>query len=186
MLLLTLRGTPFLYQGEELGLRDGVIPADHVVDIEGRDPERCPMPWQSPSAAGSGAGFTSGRPWLPIGPDAEQHNVARECADPASVLSLYRRLLAVRRQEPALRSGQILWLDSDDADVLVYRRSHGESSHLVVLNLADRSASVSAGWHGRPIVGIVEVSTSMEGLGRSLSGISIDLEPYEGLVIREQ
>ncbi|MDQ6793300.1 MAG: alpha-amylase family glycosyl hydrolase [Chloroflexota bacterium] len=186
ILLLTLRGTPFLYQGEELGLQDGVVPAGQAVDIEGRDPERCPMPWQSPSAVGPGAGFTTGRPWLPIGPDAEEHSVAKERSDPTSVLSLYRRLLAVRRQEQAFRSGEIRWLDADDDDVLVYRRVHGDSSHLVVLNFADRPASIGAAWIDRPVGGIVEVSSSMHGLGRSLAGPSIDLEAYEGLVIRER
>ena len=66
MLLVTLRGTPFLYQGDELGLRDVPVAPEAVVDVDGRDPERAPIPWLAPSLAGPGAGFTTGTPWLPI------------------------------------------------------------------------------------------------------------------------
>ena len=66
LVLLTLRGTPFLFQGEELGLCDAPIPAEAVVDVDGRDPERAPLPW----TAGVNAGFTTGKPWLPLAPDA--------------------------------------------------------------------------------------------------------------------
>src|SRR3954464_2677589 len=105
MLLITLRGTPFLFQGEELGLLDVPIPPDRVVDVDGRDPERAPLPWEPPSTAGPGAGFTSGEPWLPMSPDAESVNAAAQARDPRSVLALYRALLALRRAEPELQAG---------------------------------------------------------------------------------
>ena len=71
MMICTLRGTPFLYYGQELGLPDAEIPPEQVVDVDGRDPERAPMPWRRPSRAGPGAGFTTGEPWLPVATDAE-------------------------------------------------------------------------------------------------------------------
>src|SRR4051812_11240788 len=91
LMLYALRGTPFVYQGEELGLPDAEIPPDRVVDVDGRDPERAPIPWQPPSEAGPGAGFTTGVPWLPLIAEAEELCVARPAADPDSALSLYRR-----------------------------------------------------------------------------------------------
>src|SRR5204862_3716968 len=100
--LRTRRGSPPLYYGDELGMADVPIPPDRVQDpFEknvpgrglGRDPERSPMPWEP----GRGAGFTAGEPWLPLGADADRRNVALLRADPDSILSLYRRLLALRR-----------------------------------------------------------------------------------------
>ncbi len=100
MLLLTLPGTPILYQGDELGLGDVPIPPDQVMDPvarlmpgRGRDPERTPMPWEG----GPGAGFTTGRPWLPLGDDNQARHVAAQRDDPASMLTLHRRLLRLRR-----------------------------------------------------------------------------------------
>lgn len=184
ILLLTLRGTPFLYQGEELGLADGEVP-DHLrVDRVGRDPERCPLPWEPPSKAGPGAGFTSGRPWLPLPPGAEERNVETQLADPCSILSLYRRLIALRRRTPALRRGAMVWLDGSD-DVLLYRRVEGRSRWLVLLNFAERSTWVEIGLGRRAISGTVAVSTSLSDVGRRLAGPRINLGPYEGLVLRE-
>jgi alpha-glucosidase len=98
MLLLTLRGTPAIYQGEEIGMRDVPIPPERVQDPWGknvpgfgRDPVRTPMPW----TADPGGGFTSGKPWLPIGPALATVNVASQSADPRSMLSLYRDAAAV-------------------------------------------------------------------------------------------
>ena len=112
MLLLTLRGTPTLYQGEELGLTDVPIPPALVRDPWekrvpglglGRDPVRTPMPWDGAPHAG----FTTGTPWLPLGDDHAALNAAAQAHDPASMLSLYRALLALRRREAALSLGAI-------------------------------------------------------------------------------
>ena len=86
-MLTTLRGTPFLYQGEELGLAASAIAERDVVDVDGRDGTRGPMPWEPPSAAGPGAGFTTGRPWLPITSEAEAVAVSRQRLDPTSTLA---------------------------------------------------------------------------------------------------
>jgi alpha-glucosidase len=185
MMILTLRGTPFLFQGEELGLEDGIIPPADVVDPAGRDPERCPIPWDPPSSAGRGAGFTSARPWLPVPDDAERHNVAMETTDPTSVLALYRRLLALRRSKPTLRSGEMTLLETRDRDVLAWRRFDRGGAFVVALNLADRVASVGSAELGREFDGIVEVSASMGRSGERVRGTGVELGPLDGIVVRE-
>ena len=134
LLLLTLRGTPTIYMGDELGMVDTAIPAAEVQDPAeqrepgkglGRDPERTPFPWKS----GPGAGFTTGKPWLRIGADTPL-SVQRN--DPASMVSLYRALLALRRQYPALSTGAISDVAADRA-VLSFRRSKCESTTFAVM-----------------------------------------------------
>lgn len=98
MLLMSLRGTTFIYQGEELGLPDVPIPESSVVDRNGRDPQRAPIPWQSPGLVGPGAGFTTGAPWLPVTEDAETLNVACQQTDANSTLTYYRRLIQLRHE----------------------------------------------------------------------------------------
>ena len=98
VLLLTLPGTVFLYQGEERGLADTPLPPELHTDRDGRDPQRTPMPWLAPRRPAPGAGFTTGRPWLPVGPDADRVNVADQQAEPGSTLHLYRRLIQTRRR----------------------------------------------------------------------------------------
>jgi alpha-glucosidase len=143
MLLLTLRGTPTLYYGDELGLSDVTIPAALVQDPRelrepglalGRDPIRTPMPWD-----GSGnAGFTAARPWLPLHADWPMRNVARMADEPHSILTLYRQLLAARCRHPALSIGDFALLH-EEGDVLAYERRHGGQRLIVALNLGGRS-----------------------------------------------
>jgi alpha-glucosidase len=139
MLLLTLRGTPTIYYGDEIGMRDVPIPPDAVQDPWeknvpglglGRDPERTPMQW----ADGPGAGFTTGWPWLPIAADAHLVNVARQRDDPRSILTLHRRLLALRRARPALAVGDYAPVEAT-GDVLAYVRAAPADRCLVALNL---------------------------------------------------
>ncbi|OXM71848.1 MULTISPECIES: alpha-amylase family glycosyl hydrolase [Amycolatopsis] len=154
MLLLTLRGTPFLYQGEELGLPDTALPPGTGTDRNGRDPQRTPMPWAPPSEAGPGAGFTTGEPWLPVGDTAEHLNVAVERRDPASMLSLYRALLALRRARPSLRHGSQVFLDAPPG-VLAYLRVAGRERTLVALNFGDTPHA--PGFGGRPLLATGDV-----------------------------
>jgi len=130
VLLLTLRGTPFLYAGEELGLEDAVVPPERVVDPGGRDGCRAPIPWTPPAA-----GDDSDAMWLPWPPDASTRNAATLRDDPSSILHLYKRLLAARRASPALRRGTWAPLDVGDTDsVLAYERTDAETGdHRVVL-----------------------------------------------------
>jgi alpha-glucosidase len=147
MLLLTLRGTPTLYYGDELGMTDVPIPPHLVQDPWeknvpgfglGRDPVRTPMPW----SADHNAGFTHGQPWLPLGPDAATRNVAVQSRDADSLLGLYRALLRLRRAEDALAVGDYGRI-AHQGDVLIYERAAGLRRVLICLNLSDRPASLA-------------------------------------------
>jgi len=139
MLLLTLRGTPTIYYGDELGLTDVAIPPARVQDPRelrepglglGRDPVRTPMPWN----ASEHAGFSSVEPWLPLGSDWPTRNVAAQAADAGSMLALHRDLLALRRKHAALAQGDFRLIDADGT-VLAYERWHGDERIIVALNL---------------------------------------------------
>jgi alpha-glucosidase len=133
-MLLTLPGSPYLYQGEELGLVDAVVPADRVVDPGGRDGCRAPIPWDGSEWHGWHA-----EPWLPFAPETDVRHVAALRADPTSILHWYRRILRFRRTSADLRSGAMELVDLG-ADVLAYRR--GEL--LVVLNLGEDAVDLRA------------------------------------------
>jgi alpha-glucosidase len=135
LMLYTLRGTPFIYQGEELGLPDADIPPERVVDVDGRDPERAPIPWRPPSEVGEGAGFTTAKPWLPLVADAEHLCVERQAADPRSMLTLVRRLAAVRARTPVLHSGAQRTVDAG-ADVFAWLREGEGERLLAAMNFA--------------------------------------------------
>lgn len=179
MFLLTQRGTPTLYYGDELGMTDVPIPVDRVQDPWernvpgqgfGRDPERTPMQWDdSPHA-----GFSPVEPWLPVAADAAQVNVACQRDDPRSMLSLYRRLLALRRTHPALALGAIDQVRVVDA-CLCYRRHHQGENFLVVLNLGDGEVRLEG------MVGRVLLSTGLD-RQEAVSGV-LALAPHEGLVL---
>ena len=150
ILLLGLRGTPFLYYGEDIGMVDVDIPADEIVDPPARlaSPEfpwwnrdqcRTPMAW----TGGHGAGFTTGRPWIRIGDDAAERNVATQAADPRSVLACYRRLIRARKAHRALRAGSFAWLDLDQPDVLGWIRGDGPDAVAVLLNFSEEERLVS-------------------------------------------
>lgn len=139
MLHLTLRGTPTIYQGEELGMENVPIPPELVQDPWeknepgrglGRDPVRTPIAWER----APGAGFTTGEPWLPIDTRPGMC-VEVQAGDDASMLTLYRRLLSLRRHEPALTIGSYRTLGADDA-LYSYERRHGNRSIAVVLNFS--------------------------------------------------
>jgi alpha-glucosidase len=142
MLLLTLRGTPTIYYGDELGLSDVVIEASQVRDPRelrepglalGRDPVRTPMSWDE----SENAGFTAANPWLPLHPDWSTRNVARMTEESHSILTLYRQLLALRRGCLALSIGDFGLLQGEDA-TLAYERRHNSERLIVALNLGER------------------------------------------------
>lgn len=146
MLLLTLRGTPTIYQGEELGMENVAIPPERVVDPWelnvpgqglGRDPVRTPLAW----TGGTGAGFTTGTPWLPIDTRPELR-VDTQSVAPESMLSLYRRLLSLRRTEPALSVGDYETLSVDE-HVFIYARSAGGRRLIVSLNFSEEQRSIA-------------------------------------------
>ena len=147
-LYLTLRGTPILYYGEELGMENNNPKRkEDVKDPEGRvnwpneigrDGERTPMQWSD----GANAGFSKVKPWLPVPDSYKTHNVARESKDKNSVLSVYRQLLRLRHQEPALTNGSYIALNEDDPNVLTYLRIDKEEAVLVVLNMSNSPQKV--------------------------------------------
>jgi alpha-glucosidase len=144
-LLMALRGTVFVYQGEELGLPQSEVPYEQMQDpfglanwplIPSRDGCRTPMPWRHDAPQ---AGFSTGRPWLPLDPAHRARAVDRQEADPDSLLHATRRLIALRRAEPALRAGacHVLWAE---ADVLLLQRGEGPGAVLALFNLGSACA----------------------------------------------
>jgi len=154
MLVLTLRGTPTLYQGDEIGIGRVDIPEDRIRDPQhvrepelniGRDPSRTPMAWD----AGVHGGFSSGEPWLPLHPDWPTRNVAGQEAEPRSMLALYRALLALRRSRDVLSVGSWHPVEAPGG-VLAYERRWGGERVRVLLNLT--GAGVAMAWAGRVLL----------------------------------
>jgi alpha-glucosidase len=181
MLICTLRGTPFLYYGQELGLPDADIPSARAVDVDGRDPERAPMPWQRPSQAGRGAGFTTGEPWLPIMSDAETLCVESQQKDPASTLSFVRRLVWLRARERTLQYGSQQVADAAP-DVFCFERQL-DARFLVTLNFSSRRVplGLTGGFDG---AAVMELSTDPGRERGRVDPRSLELEPDEGLILR--
>ncbi|MBK1438490.1 DUF3459 domain-containing protein [Parapedobacter sp. ISTM3] len=187
MLLLTLRGTPTLYYGDEIGMRDVAIPAEEMQDPQGlnmpekdlsRDPCRTPMQWSGEAHAG----FSTAKPWLRVDKRYRRVNVERQRDDPFSMLSLHRKLIELRNSEPALNQGSYTPLFSND-QVIVYRRDSPDGdSFLVVLNLTSRPCryrqSQQPYLHGQ-----VVVATSPE-MEDTIISENIYLNGDEGIVVR--
>lgn len=149
-LLLTLRGTPFLYYGDEIGMAEarlGDVPSRDPwgANVAGlsRDGSRTPMQW----SPGPNAGFTNPetKPWLPVSPSSDVINVESQLADPGSLVNMYRRLLRLRKQATALRLGSFLSHPSSTDDVFVYRRESNDEVMTVALNFGDEAATVAVG-----------------------------------------
>jgi alpha-glucosidase len=187
MLLLTLRGTPTLYYGDEIGMQDVPIPAQRVRDpFErnvpgrglGRDPERTPMQWSSDTQAG----FTRGEPWLPVASDYRDVNVTAQRDDAKSMLTLYRRLIALRRAEPALEVGRFELVETQGAVLAYIRRSRrGESDFLVALNLGAQPRRVTL--PSSHASGAVTLSTHLDRADERIGG-AFDLRSDEGVIVR--
>jgi alpha-glucosidase len=183
-MLLTLRGTPFLYYGEEIGmtcerlpraaLRDPVGIATWPLRSIGRDPERTPMQWDGDA----NAGFSSGRPWLPVNRDSHSRNVEAQEGDPSSLLSWYKALVGLRRSLPALREGSLRFLDAGK-DVLAYERvSPAGPRVLVLLNFASRKRIAALEGEARVLLGTARPKGCEIGPG------AIELAPCEAVVAR--
>jgi alpha-glucosidase len=148
-LYLTLRGTPILYYGEEIGMK--TTPPARKEDVKdpkgrtgwptdkGRDGERTPMQWDQ----SDNAGFTKAKPWLPVPPTAKTHNVADEQRDPASILSFYKQLLKLRHTNKELLDGSYLPVNQNDQNVLSYLRVFEDQAVLVALNMSGTAQKIN-------------------------------------------
>ncbi|MEO8456178.1 MAG: alpha-amylase family glycosyl hydrolase [Chloroflexota bacterium] len=182
MLLLSLRGTPTMYQGDELGMEDVAIPAGKVQDPpgltigEGRDPERTPMQWDtSPNA-----GFTkAAEPWLPVDEDYAKVNVEVEREDPASVLNLYKALIELRRSELALTIGHYRPVPAE-GDILTYIRDHEGQRIFAALNFGGQPQTITL---DAEHYGSIALSTSLDRKGEKVAG-QLQLRADEGVLVR--
>ena len=175
LLILSMRGTICLYAGEEIGMVDGPESPTPPHDRFGRDRQRTPMQWDATPRGG----FTEGEPWLPL-VDPTTRNVAAQWIDPASLLHLYRRLLALRRGSPALRRGALSLVANLPRDVVAWTRTGDGERVLMVANMGGSAASVDlsqVGASGEVMAGTGSRRGSMP-LG------DIELDPLEGLLLR--
>jgi alpha-glucosidase len=180
MLLLTLRGTPTIYQGEEIGMHDVPIPADQVQDPWernvpglglGRDPERTPMQWD----ASSNAGFSNARPWLPVSSDYAEINVSSELCDSRSMLSLYRALLKLRRATPALNIGAYRQVQVTQS-VLVFDRFQNGTTLRIALNFSGQHQPLELPEGELLLSSHMDISCAL--------GLPPILRPHEGIIMR--
>lgn len=184
-LLLTLKGTPFIYYGEEIGMADGKISKRDLQDPvgkkywplhKGRDRCRTPMQW----TAEPQAGFSKGRPWLPVNPDYADVNVASQYDEPDSVLSFYKHLIALRHAKPALSVGDWTYINNDVA-AMAYYRTTANSRLAVWLNFSRRSKTIKV---LNPDRWQVLLGTHKKA-GPPLQGFDFDLAPHEALILEQ-
>ena len=192
-----MRGTPYIYQGEELGMTNAHFTAiGQYRDVESlnyyrilrdkgeteaealetlaqrsRDNGRTPMQWD----AGPNAGFTAGTPWIGAAGNYRTINAAAETGDPDSVYSFYKKLVALRKARPVIQAGHIEFLYRDDPDLLAYRRWDGESELLILCNLTahDVPAALPGGWQTAGVL--------LDNYPDAAPGAP--LRPYEALVL---
>jgi alpha-glucosidase len=187
-MLLTLRGSPFLYYGEEIGMTTTEPKTiDEVRDPvgrrywpanKGRDGERTPMQWD----AGAHAGFTTGTPWLPAPPSFRERNVAAQEREANSILSFYRRLTALRRRSPALLDGSYASI-GDDSYVYAYRRTVRGHHIIVALNMSGerRTFKLPSPMRTSPFVYTLALSSLPRTERRILGELS--LAPFEAVIL---
>jgi alpha-glucosidase len=172
VMLFALRGTPFIYYGEEIGMRDVAIPAERKRDPVGRDGCRSPMQWTSDAPTG---GFsTNADTWLPCG-DFKAVNVARQLNDPHSMLALYRRLIQLRKSTPALVEGSYRAFEGAPEDCLVFHRDTPTQHIVVALNFTTEPRAIAIP------AGKILLSTIPDRSSASQSPLT--LEPNEGVIV---
>ncbi len=183
-LLMTLRGTPIMYYGEEIAManndprrvEDVLDPIGKLgwPETKGRDGERTPMQWDD----SENAGFSGSKPWLPVHPDFKTHNVQVQIQDPDSVLNYYKKIIQLRRSSPALLKGGYIPLNENDTNVLAYMREYEGQRILVVLNMSGqvRTSAFSIGSEADTLV------TSTDAAHGTVNLSELKLEPYQSFV----
>ncbi len=171
VLLLTLQGTPFMYAGEELGLEDAIVPEDRKHDPANRDGCRAPVPWTAATPHGWSG---DAEPWLPWPPLPEHNNPEVLAVDPTSILHLYRSILTLRRETPALRLGELELLTTPPG-TLGYRRGSGPDAVTVLVNFTDGHIPVEGS-------GAILLSTARD--PEAVASYDGTLLPDEAVVIR--
>ena len=182
VLLLTLRGTPTMYYGDELGMQDVEIPPERIQDPKeqtmpgySRDPERTPMQWNS----GAYAGFSKVEPWLPLAPDYKNRNVESQKEEEGSMLNLYKKLISFRQESMALQLGDFVPLGLHE-QLMVFKRKWGEEEVLVAVNFGSEPAIYEPDFELR---GQLAISTSGMGEGKSVEG-KLEVKAEEALVVQ--
>lgn len=193
MILLTSRGTPFIYYGEEIGMENAVIPRKELVDPTGitfwplplgRDGERTPMQWNgTPNAGFTGAGT---KPWLRLHPDWQSVNVESAMADGCSLWHWYRTLISLRKAEPALSSGSLEFIAEGESGLIAWiRRPVSKaaggpptaSSIACLMNLSNKAASIALPGKGSVLLG------NRRPAGERLDASTVPLAPHEALLV---
>ncbi len=190
-LMLTLRGTPFVYYGEEIGARSVPVPWEEIIDPPARrggrlirrlvpwwnrDQARSPMPW----GGGPNGGFSTGRPWIRMAPDVDTRTVANQDADPSSVLNAYRRLLWLRRRHPALQVGAYRRLASRSDDVFAFERATDGETIIVAVNFSatPRSLRIRTAKRWKTLFDTHEPAQA-----GVVGGDELTLRPYEAVIL---
>jgi alpha-glucosidase len=185
VMLLTLRGTPTIYYGDELGMEDVTIPDERIQDPQGRDRNfnrdecRTPMQWDtSPHAGFCLADVT---PWLPVADDYQQHNVAVQTDDPNAMLNLHQRLLNYRRRTPALHIGRYYAIDPCPAGCFVYLRQYNDQRCLIALNFTGETRTLDLSDYGDSTTIILSTEADRDGQPVDLGALA--LHGDEGVII---
>jgi alpha-glucosidase len=182
VLLLTLPGMSFVYNGEEIGMVNGHVPDDLVQDPAaasgaGRDPERTPLQWSD----GKNAGFSKAKStWLPIAKGYEERNIKTEDKDPNSFLTLYKKLAKLRNNSDAMRWGSFKIIKTGHSDVLCFKRAMGKTSHIVVVNFSEKLAVAKLPKNLQ--IGNFEISSDLETKHKNTEGNKVQLLPNEAAV----
>ncbi len=189
-LLLTQRGTPYLYYGEEIGMRDIQVRHSEIQDpvgkrfwpfYKGRDGCRSPMQWDG----SRNAGFSLTAPWLPVHPDYPSRNVAAQRSDPDSLFHFYRQLIRLREEVPVLRQGMTVPLTSDPRAVLAYLKQAGDQTALVALNFSGRALAV----HLSPRLAQTRwklLLSNRRAEPAQVADLRLPLEPYEACILLQE
>ncbi|MFY9114008.1 MAG: alpha-glucosidase [Dethiobacteria bacterium] len=187
LMLLTFRGTPFLYYGEEIGMKNAKIPKYELKDpvglkwypfYPGRDGARTPMQWEDRY----GGGFTTGIPWLPIGPELDARNVGVQENDPDSLLSFYKKMIWLRKELPSLQTGSYRSLTKGvPYNCYLYLRDLGEEKLIVALNFSDINKKIMLTKENREFD--ILISTDPARMEKT-TGNELKLGPLEGCIIK--